>query len=207
MLETFLAMDPVTIATFMGAGILLNLTPGADVIFASACGISGGWRAGVAAAFGISLGSLWHVLLAAVGVSAMLLAVPHAFDAIRYLGAAYLAYLAYKSWTSVPDVAKGTGTANLGRAVSRGFLTNALNPKVALFVLAFLPQFTDPMLGPVWRQILVLGLIFSATGLVITSGYGAAAGVFGHLLRQRLRVMNKITAIVFGGLAARLVLD
>ena len=207
MLETLLAMDPVTVATFMGAGILLNLTPGADVVFASACGMSGGWRAGVAAAIGISLGSLLHITLAAVGVSALLMAVPHAYDAIRYLGAGYLAFLAYKSWMAVPDLAAGKGVSQLSRAVGRGFLTNALNPKVALFILAFLPQFTDPAIGPVWQQVLILGLIFTVTGVIITSGYGAAAGIFGSALRARLGVMNKITAIVFGGLAARLVLD
>ena len=207
MLTILTALDPVTIVTFMGAGILLNLTPGADVVFASACGMSGGWRAGIAAAFGISLGSLLHITLAAVGVSALLKAVPHAYDAIRYLGAAYLAYLAYKSWVtkSVPDA--GRSASSLGRAIRRGFLTNALNPKVALFILAFLPQFTDPAIGPVWQQILILGVAFTTTGMVITSTYGAMAGVFGGTLRARFGVLNKITALIFGGLAARLVLD
>jgi len=207
MIDTLLVMDPITIATFLGAGILLNLTPGSDVVFASACGVSGGWRAGVAAAFGISLGSLFHISLAAIGVSALVLTVPYAYDAVRYLGAAYLAYLAYKSWTASSELSKGRGVSGLRRAVARGFLTNALNPKVALFILAFLPQFTDPAIGPVWQQILILGMMFSITGMIITSAYGAAAGLFGNVLRTRLGLMNKLTALVFGGLAARLVLD
>ena len=121
MIETLLAMDPITIATFIGAGVLLNLTPGADVVFASACGISGGWRAGVSAAFGISIGSLFHIALAAIGVSALALTIPHAYDAIRYLGAAYLAYLAFKSWIASTDLSQGRGVSGLGRAVARGF--------------------------------------------------------------------------------------
>lgn len=207
MIDTLLVMDPITIATFLGAGILLNLTPGSDVVFASACGVSGGWRAGVAAAFGISLGSLFHISLAAIGVSALVLTVPYAYDAIRYLGAAYLAYLAYKSWTASSELSKGRGVSSLRRAVARGFLTNALNPKVALFILAFLPQFTDPAIGLVWQQILILGIMFSITGMIITSAYGAAAGLFGNVLRARIGLMNKLTALVFGGLAARLVFD
>ena len=207
MIETLLAMDPITIATFIGAGVLLNLTPGADVVFASACGISGGWRAGVSEAFGISIGSLFHIALAAIGVSALALTIPHAYDAIRYLGAAYLAYLAFKSWIASTDLSQGRGVSGLGRAVARGFLTSALNPKVALFILAFLPQFTDPAIGPVWQQILILGVMFSTTGIIITSAYGVAAGIFGNVLRARMGLMNKLTALVFGGLAARLVLD
>jgi threonine/homoserine/homoserine lactone efflux protein len=204
-----LVMDPVTIIAFMGAGILLNLTPGADVLFASASGISGGWRAGIAAAFGITLGSLVHITLAAIGLAALITTTPLAYEAIRWLGAAYLAYLAVKTWRAAPDmvIGAGQGEGHLGRAIKRGFLTNVLNPKVALFVLAFLPQFTDPAKGPVWMQILFLGLIFTLTGLVINGAYGAAAGLFGGLLRRQIRLMNRITALVFGGLAARLLLN
>lgn len=207
MTELLAAMNPVTVATFLGAGILLNLTLGADVVFASASGMSGGWRAGVAAAFGISLGSLFHVSMAALGLSALLLALPHAFDVIRWLGAGYLAYLAWRAWNAQADLPAGRGAKGLRHAVLRGFLTNALNPKVALFVLAFLPQFTDPAIGALWPQMLLLGAMFCVTGFVITAAYGAASGLFGAVLQRRLRLMNRITAIVFGGLAARLVLD
>ena len=82
-----------------------------------------------------------------------------------------------------------------------------LNPKVALFVLAFLPQFTQAQAGPVWQQILILGVMFSATAFAVTAGYGAAAGLFGASLRRVSGVMNKVTAIIFGGLAARLLMD
>lgn len=207
MIETLFAMDPLLILSFMGTGVLLNLTPGADVVFASACGVSGGWRCGVAAAFGITMGSVVHIVLAALGVSAALIAIPHAYDIIRYAGAGYLGYLAVKSWRSDPALVEANGERILIRAVKRGLVTNVFNPKVALFILAFLPQFVDPLVGPIWHQIVILGALFSATGLIITSGYGALGGVFGNFLKRANGALTKITAIVFGGLAVRLVLE
>ena len=197
-------LDPLSIATFLGAGLLLNLTPGSDVMFASASGLAGGPRTGVAAAFGVALGGLMHTALAAAGLAALLVASPAAFEVLRWLGAGYLLFLAMKYWRAGPsqDVA---GTAAFGRAVRRGFVTNALNPKVALFVLAFLPQFTNPAAGPVWQQILVLGLMFSTTGFFVTAGYGALAGVAGKALGQATGWMGKVAALVFALLALRLV--
>lgn len=193
-----------TLLAFASAGILLNLTPGADVMFATASGMAGGPRAGMAAGAGVGLGGFWHVGLAALGVAALLAANPAAMTALRWFGAGYLAYLAYSAWTAGP--AEPTqGTPNLTRAFWRGFVTNALNPKVALFVLAFLPQFTDPSRGPVWQQILILGAVFTVTGMCITAGYGALAGVAGQALSARMGVMNKLAAGVFGLLALRMI--
>lgn len=203
MFETLLAMDGLTVFAFLGAGIVLNLTPGADVLFATASGMAGGWRAGIAAAVGIGLGSLAHVALAVVGVSALIIALPYGYDILRYAGAAYLLVLAWQSWHAQPEAA-GQGRAQLWPALRRGFLTNLLNPKVALFIMALLPQFTAPEAGPIWQQMLWLGLIFTATGLAITSGYGALAGLFGGALRARMRLMNRLSSLIFGGLAARL---
>jgi len=201
-----LGLDWVTIASFMGAGVLLNLTPGADVMFASASGLAGGWRAGVAAAFGVALGGVLHTMLAAAGLAALLAASPAAFAAVKWAGAGYLVFLAVKAWRAGPahEVA---GAARLGRAVRRGFVTNALNPKVALFILAFLPQFTRAETGPVWGQILLLGAIFSTTGFIITATYGVLAGLAGQALGRATGWMNKVAAVVFGALAARLLLD
>lgn len=198
-------MDPTLILTFTGAGILLNITPGSDVAFAMASGISGGPRAGIAAALGITLGGLTHVMLAVLGISAALMAVPHAYDAIRYIGAAYLLFLAVKTWRAPSALEKAVGAKRLISALKRGYLTNLLNPKVALFVLAFLPQFTRPEAGPIWQQILLLGLVFNASGLIINSAYGTAAGLAGHHITRMGSGLNKITSIVFGGLAARLI--
>ena len=205
MIDMLLAFEPATLAAFLAAGIVLNLTPGADVMFAMASGAQGGWRAGAAAAAGVSLGSLFHTALTAFGLAALLAAHPGAFDAIRWAGAAYLLWLAWKSWHS--GLATGHGARGLPRAFARGFVTNLLNPKVALFLMAFLPQFADPARGPVWQQMLVLGALFSLTGLVITGAYGAAAGALRETLKRRARALNRVAAIVFAGLAARLVFD
>ena len=199
----FQLVPPDTLLTFAMAGILLNLTPGADVMFATASGMAGGPRAGMAAGAGVGLGGLWHVGLAALGVAALLAAHPAAMTGLRWFGAVYLLYLAHAAWTAGP-AAPGHGIARLSRAFWRGFLTNALNPKVALFVLAFLPQFTDPARGPVWQQILILGALFTATGMVITAGYGALAGLAGQALSARMGVMNKLAAGVFALLALRM---
>lgn len=207
MLDLLLSFPPGHLAAFLAAGIALNLTPGADVIFATASGMAGGPKAGAVAGLGVGLGGLWHVGLAAAGVSALLVAHPGALIALKWAGAAYLAYLAWKSWRAGDPTDQARGVASPGRALWRGFLTNALNPKVALFVLAFLPQFTLPGLGPVWQQIVVLGLLFSLTGTIITAGYGALAGIARQSLGRRLGFLNKIAALLFGGLAAKLVLE
>jgi threonine/homoserine/homoserine lactone efflux protein len=200
----FHLVPPDTLLAFAMAGILLNLTPGADVMFATASGLAGGPRAGMAAGVGVGLGGFWHVGLAALGVAALLAAHPAAMTGLRWFGAGYLLYLAWGAWTAKP-LPPGTGISSLPRAFWRGFFTNALNPKVALFVLAFLPQFTDPARGPVWQQILILGAVFTLTGMCITAGYGALAGFAGQALSARMGVMNKLAAGVFALLALRMI--
>lgn len=201
-----LGLDPLTIASFVGAGVVLNLTPGVDVMFASASGIAGGPRAGIAAAAGISLGALVFTGIAAAGLAVLLQANPAAFDVVRYLGAAYLLFLAVKSWRAGP-AERMTGAPQLSRAFPRGILNTLLNPKVALFIFAFLPQFTVPDAGPVWAQILFLGALFSVTGFAITASYGVAAGLAGQALGRRSGWLGKLAAGVFAALALRLVLD
>ena len=196
--------EPHVLLTFLGAGIVLNLTPGADVAFTMASGLKGGKRSGIAAAIGITTGSLVHTVLAAFGLAAVLISYPIAFDAIRYLGAAYLLYLAWQAWTQTGSLSKSEGASSMRQAIAQGFLTNILNPKVALFILAFLPQFTNPQNGPVWLQMLILGGLFSSTGIIVTIAYGLLAGTLSDKLHSYQRPFNKITALIFGGLAARL---
>lgn len=205
MWETIQTYPSTQLLAFTLAGLMLNLTPGADVMFATASGLRGGPRAGMAAGLGVGLGVAMHVTLAALGLSALLAAHPAALGAIRWLGALYLLWLAVRAWRAgVPDAAE-RGAARPFRALGRGFLANALNPKVILFILAFLPQFTDPAYGPVWRQIVLLGGIFTVTGTLVTMAYGALAGAMGQALGRRLGALNRVAALVFAGLAARLV--
>nr|WP_323782162.1 LysE family translocator [Amylibacter sp.] len=207
MWQVLTGFDPAMMLAFIGAGLLLNLTPGADFIFVSASGISGGPRIGMAAAVGVNFGITVHILMAAAGVSALLLANPAAYSAIRYLGAAYLLFLAVQAWRSDGTIGQGRAAQSAYGAIKRGFITNVLNPKTALFIFAFIPQFTDPAIGPVWMQILILGAVFQLFGCAFCLCLGAAAGVFSQALKARVRILNKVTAILFGSLAAKLVID
>ena len=207
MWDVLTSFDVAVLLAFIGAGLLLNITPGADFVFVSASGISGGPRVGMAAALGINLGVGVHILMAAAGVSAALIAYPAAYTAIKYAGAAYLVVLAIQAWRSTGEIGEGRAATRLLPAVKRGFITNVLNPKTALFIFAFIPQFTDPAIGPIWMQILILGALFMLFGFAFSLSLGVAAGVFSNALRARVKILNKITALLFGGLAAKLVLD
>ena len=199
--------DPTLLLAFIGAGLLLNLTPGADFVFISASGISGGPRVGMAAAVGVNLGILVHIAMASAGLSALLIAFPLAYDVIRYVGAAYLIYLAVQAWRSTGEIGQGKAAPSLWVAVRRGFITNLLNPKTALFIFAFIPQFTDPAIGPIWMQILFLGGIIAWVGIAFALSLGALAGIFTNVLKSRARFLNRLSAVMFAGLAARLVWD
>ena len=191
---------------FLGAGIVLNLTPGADVMFATASGLGGGPRVGAAAGLGVGLGGFFHVTLATLGLSALIATLPALLTGLRWAGAAYLLWLAQASWRAGP-AAPGAGARTAAAAIRRGFVTNALNPKVALFILAFLPQFADPGRGPVWQQILILGALFTLTGSCVTAGYGALAGILRARLSARLAVLNRVAAGMLAWLAVRFVTE
>ena len=175
-------------------------------MFVSLCGIAAGPRVGIAAACGINMGITLHIQLAAAGVSALLRAHPAAYEAIRYLGAAYLLWLAIQSWRAAAVISSNSAVLTAGAAVWRGFITNLLNPKTTLFIFAFIPQFTDPAHGAVWLQILFLGAIFLFNGFLILLFVGATAGALAQRLNRRVQVLNKLTALVFAALAVRLVL-
>lgn len=194
-----------TLLAFLLASVALYVTPGADMMFISASGAAGGVRAGLAAALGVSLGSLFHIALAAGGVAALIAAHPAAYEALRWAGAAYLLWLAWRSWRARP-AGSGEGAGRVGAAFARGALTNILNPKVSLFVLAFLPQFADPARGPVWLQIALLGALFAFASIPFNCLWGALGGALAARIRRAGRALNRIVALIFGGLAARLAL-
>ena len=207
MWDVFMAFPAESLISFIIGGLILNVAPGADVFFATACGIKGGPRAGAMAGLGVGFGVCWHITLAALGLSAVIAAHPGALSAIRWAGAAYLAWLAVKSWRAGMGENDAKGVISPWRAIGRGFLSNALNPKPVLFILAFLPQFTRPDYGPIWQQIVILGGIFAFTGTLITIGYGLLAGYLGRSLGRRMGVVNKISAVMFGGLAAKIAIS
>ncbi len=201
-----LANFPVQqLLAFMAGALVLNFAPGQDVFFASACGIQSGPRAGALAGFGVGMGSLLHVLMATIGLGALVAAHPGALVAIKYLGAGYLLFLAWKSWRAGEIDPTARAARSGWDIIRRGALSNLLNPKPVLFLLAFLPQFTRPDYGPIWQQILGLGLMFVTSGTLVTMGYGVVAGYAGQVIGRRLGVVNRIAAVIFAGLAVRLV--
>jgi threonine/homoserine/homoserine lactone efflux protein len=206
MWETITAIPPDRFLAFLAGGLVVNIAPGQDILFATASGIQGGPRVGAAAGMGVAFGVVWHVALAALGLSALIAAHPGALTLIRYAGGAYLLVLAWKSWQA-DGAARATGGAQTAlRAFGRGALTNVLNPKPVLFILAFLPQFVDPAIGPVWQQIAFLGVVFAITGALVTMGFGILAGHAGRAIAARMQMVNRLAAVLFAGLAARLLL-
>jgi threonine/homoserine/homoserine lactone efflux protein len=196
---------------FIGAGLLLNITPGPDVLYIVGRSIGQGRVAGLVSVLGISTGCLFHVASAALGLSALMLALPLAYDAVRYAGAAYLVWLGVRAIVSKssPLHVQRVDPDRLGRVFQQGVLTNMLNPKVALFFLAFLPQFTDPARGPVPLQIALLGLIFIGNGTIVCVIYALAASWLGEWLKTRYDIatwLNRAMGALFIGLGVRLAL-
>ncbi len=198
---------------FTSAALALNLTPGADMLFCLAQGAKSGPRVGIAASIGISTGALVHTLLAALGLAALLAAHPVAFELLRWGGVAYLVWLAVRSFRSGPiewSGPDGASSAGMVQAWREGTLVNLLNPKVAIFILAFVPQFVDPARGSSLLQFLVLGGILIAGGTVVNGLVGICASKVGRLLDENQRagtIFRRSTGVIFLGLAAKLALD
>ena len=197
-------MDLYLLLAFIPAALALNLTPGADMMFCLGQGLRSGTRAAVAASAGISTGAMVHVALAGVGLGALVATVPWLFDVIRWAGVAYLLWLAIGALrSSAIDQAK-VKPLSASKAFRQGFIVNLSNPKVILFVLAFVPQFVDPAAGPVLVQFLIFGTLMALGGFVINGAAGVFASGAGRRLAQGSRVLDYISASVFGALAVRL---
>jgi threonine/homoserine/homoserine lactone efflux protein len=201
--------DSHSLLVFVGAGLLLNITPGPDVLYIVGRSIGQGRSAGLVSVLGISTGCLFHVASAALGLSAVMFAWPPAYDVVRYAGAAYLVWLGVRTIASKssPIRIQRAEPVSLGRVFRQGMLTNMFNPKVALFFLAFLPQFTNPAHGSVPLQIAMLGLIFIANGTVVCVMYALAASWIGEWLSTRYGIaawLNRAMGGLFVGLGARL---
>jgi threonine/homoserine/homoserine lactone efflux protein len=208
-------VDPAQLWLFIPAALALNLTPGADMMFCIGQGARHGPGAGVAAACGIAVGGLVHVALAAAGLAAFLAANPAMFEAVRWGGVLYLLWLAVGALRGPAPTPEGVRIGPRGglRAFREAIMVSVLNPKVAVFILALLPQFVDPSRGSPGVQFAVLGLIFSAGGLTVNGLIGAFAGgarrkLAGGAGAPRIaRVLRWGTALLFTGLAARLAFD
>ena len=180
-------MPGISLLGFIAAALVLLLTPGPGVMYIVARSIGQGSRAGLVSVLGLAAGALVHVAAAAAGISTILLASATAFGLVKAAGAAYLIYLGIRTLLARGAVASTEicTPRSAGRLFADGALVSILNPKIALFFLAFLPQFVDPARGPVAQQILLLGLLYVALALVTDSTYALLAGSLRHRLRDR----------------------
>jgi len=203
---------------FIAAGWLLNLTPGPDVLFIVSNALKSGVRAGLVAALGIVSGCFVHVVAAALGVGALLATSATAFTVLKWVGGAYLVWMGLRLLLSragaspivatepVPDHAP----ADLRRIYLRGFLTNVLNPKVALFFLAFVPQFIAPDAPDKVTAFLLLGLLFNINSLPINFGYAwlaawAASRV--RLVQRAMLWLDRLAGVMFLGFGLKLAMS
>lgn len=197
---------------FMAAGWLLNLTPGPDVLYIVTNALKSGVRAGIVAALGIVSGCFVHVFAAAVGVSALLATSANAFTVLKWIGAAYLLWMGVRLLLSRATPLKlnaGAAEVDLWRVYRRGFLTNVLNPKVALFFLAFVPQFIAPDAPHKALAFLLLGLVFNLNSLPINFGYAWLAAWAARRVQTMQRAvhwMDRATGLLFVGFGLRLAL-
>lgn len=199
--------------TFLIAAVLLNLSPGPDIAFILGQTLRGGRRAGLAACLGIWTGAFGHVVMAAAGLSAILAASSLAFSAVKWVGAAYLIYLGIKALLSDGGSFFSTGAKSgttMTAVFRQGVLVAILNPKVAIFFLAFLPQFVVPGAGPVWAQFFLHGLLIIAVATLIEPPLVLLGDRLTTGLRNNPRVglwLDRSLGTLLVGLGLRLAMD
>ncbi|AJE97137.1 LysE family translocator [Pandoraea apista] len=201
-----------TLATFVVVVLGLFLIPGPAVLLTITRTVQGGRRAGIMTGMGIALGDLVHTLCAAVGLSAVLMTSALAFDVVKYVGAGYLIYLGVKALrerASDPQLPVAPKVSP-GRAFVQAVATEVLNPKTALFFLAFMPQFVHASEGNVFAQFLVLGLVFVAMSALYTAAIALSVRPLGKFVRRftwLLRWQGKIIGTIFIGLGLRVAMQ
>jgi len=200
---------------FIAAGLLLNLTPGPDVLYIVSNALRSGVRAGIAAAFGITAGCFVHIFAAALGVGALLAASATAFTVLKWLGAGYLLFVGARLLLSrqppAMDLrannARPIRTNGLKDVFFQGFWTNALNPKVALFFLAFVPQFIGAGVEHKTIAFLLLGLVFNFNGLLVNIGWAAAAAWLASrvgAVQRAMHWLDRLAGALFIGFGLKL---
>ena len=196
---------------FFTSSILLALAPGPDNLFVLAQSAQHGRRAGLIVTAGLSTGILFHTAAVSLGVAALFQTSALAFSILKYIGAAYLLYLAWGAFLAGGGGGDGSAVRRLapGKLYLRGVIMNVTNPKVSIFFLAFLPQFVDPAYGPIIPQMLLLGLLFIVSTVWIFGAIALLAGTFGEILARSERarkILNRTAGTVFAALAIKLIL-
>lgn len=199
---------------FVFAAWLLNLTPGPDVLYIVTNSLRGGARAGLVAGLGITAGCCVHVVAAALGLSSLLAASTTAFTIVKWIGAGYLFWIGARALfarlpsAEAPAPLTGAASASLKQIFTGGFWTNALNPKVAIFFLAFLPQFISPDADNKGLAFLALGMLFNVNSVPINAGWAlAAAWISRHdSVRRGMNWLDKAAGLMFIGFGVKLAL-
>jgi len=204
-------LDSHALWLFTVSGFLLNITPGPDMLYVMGRATAQGTRAGLVAALGIGAGCFVHIIAGALGFSALIAASATAFMVLKIVGALYLAYVGITLllWRASLSANQPLPSASLKKIFMQGFLTNALNPKVALFFLAFVPQFIGPAVTHKALAFVLLGAIFNLTGTLWNGGVAWVTAKAGQRVRNGRVVMwlNRTIGAVFVGLGVRLVLS
>lgn len=205
-------VDFQTLTMFIVASTLLALAPGPDNLFVLTQSMVRGAKAGIAITLGLCSGLVFHTLAVALGVAVIFQTSAFAFSLLKYVGAGYLLYLAYLSFkdASKTKLSADKLSLSLGALYRRGILMNVTNPKVSIFFLAFLPQFTHPEAGNVTIQVFLLGAIFMVCALCVFSLIALLAGRVGNWFAQTKNgesLLNKLAGTVFGLLAIKLALS
>src|SRR5215211_1483520 len=181
--------DASTFALFVAAALVLLVVPGPSVLYIVARSIEGGRTAGLVSVLGVQTGAMVHIAFATLGLSAILASSAVAFSIVKWLGAAYLVWLGLRRIFGRDEAEYDIAVepARLSRVFSQGVIVNTLNPKTALFFLAFLPQFVDPARAAAWAQILLLGATFVILALCSDGLYALLSGTAGGWLRRRMK--------------------
>ncbi|MDN8614693.1 LysE family translocator [Variovorax ginsengisoli] len=206
--------DAHSLLLFVAAGLLLNLTPGPDVLYIVSHSLRSGARAGILAGFGITAGCFVHIIAAALGLSALMAASSTAFTVLKWVGAAYLLWVGVRMLFSRPSGAApalaAAGPANAKSVFLGGFWTNALNPKVALFFLAFVPQFIAPGTDDKALAFFLLGVLFNFNAIFVNVAWALAAGWTARrvgLVQRGMHWLQRGAGALFVGFGLRLALS
>lgn len=207
--ERLSMLDTTNFALFFVASWALIITPGPDMLYVITRGIGQGRRAGLHSAFGVTLGIFVHTLLAALGLAALLQTSALLFLVIKYIGATYLIYLGFQSFRNKASFESDTPQNRVAAQAIfwQGFISNITNPKIAIFFLAFLPQFVQPAEGSFFLQMLTLGLLFALFGIAFLSIVGYFAGQIGSWFAKSPQFLDRfrwLTGGVLIGLGVRL---
>lgn len=204
-------IEPGILLMFFTTSILLALSPGPDNLFVMTQAAQQGRKAGLLVTLGLCTGLLFHTAAVTFGLAALFKASAVAFTVLKFAGAGYLLYLAWKAFRAGTETGPAAAADRLSSAAlyRRGIIMNITNPKVSIFFLAFLPQFADPTKGTLSVQLLLLGGVFIIATIIVFGAISILAGVFGEQFRQSAfaqKVLNRAAAGIFAGLALKLAL-